>query len=147
MFSLFQNWIGNYKRSFKACSKPGPPKQKLYTRELSPYNLFCRDILKNKGDEQYLIDAFNCYTKWTVVVHSGPVYIRGSQGSLNRFSRKYLPSISQTQCKTAVSIEKNHQVIYCKRYIVFAALLQGFTSQVNQCVGQIDRFSLYEFTI
>ncbi|XP_039668517.1 uncharacterized protein LOC120566266 isoform X3 [Perca fluviatilis] len=47
--SVIENWIGNYKRSFKACSKPGPPKQKLYTRELSPYNLFCRDILKNKG--------------------------------------------------------------------------------------------------
>uniref|UniRef100_A0A8C9ZXI9 Zgc:113176 n=1 Tax=Sander lucioperca TaxID=283035 RepID=A0A8C9ZXI9_SANLU len=49
VFSLFQNWIGNYKRSFKASSKPQPPKQKLYRRELSPYNLFCRDILKNKG--------------------------------------------------------------------------------------------------
>uniref|UniRef100_A0A3P8X704 Uncharacterized protein n=1 Tax=Esox lucius TaxID=8010 RepID=A0A3P8X704_ESOLU len=38
-----QNWIGYYKRSFKASSKPRPPKQKLYRRELSPY------ILKNKG--------------------------------------------------------------------------------------------------
>ncbi|TDH09256.1 hypothetical protein EPR50_G00084870 [Perca flavescens] len=47
--NVIENWIGNYKRSFKACSKPGPPKQKLYRRELSPYNLFCRDILKNKG--------------------------------------------------------------------------------------------------
>uniref|UniRef100_A0A3P8ZZN2 Uncharacterized protein n=1 Tax=Esox lucius TaxID=8010 RepID=A0A3P8ZZN2_ESOLU len=47
--SVIENWIGNYKRSFKASSKPRPPKQKLYRRELSPYNLFCRDILKNKG--------------------------------------------------------------------------------------------------
>uniref|UniRef100_A0A8D0D0R6 Zgc:113176 n=1 Tax=Sander lucioperca TaxID=283035 RepID=A0A8D0D0R6_SANLU len=47
--SVIENWIGNYKRSFKASSKPQPPKQKLYRRELSPYNLFCWDILKNKG--------------------------------------------------------------------------------------------------
>ncbi|ROL50898.1 hypothetical protein DPX16_3532 [Anabarilius grahami] len=41
------NWIGNYKR--KASSKPRPSKAKVHIRELSPYNLFCRDILSNKG--------------------------------------------------------------------------------------------------
>ncbi|XDV24194.1 hypothetical protein PO909_028439 [Leuciscus waleckii] len=49
--SVVENWIGNYKRSEKdnASSEPRPSKAKTHIRELSPYNLFCRDILKNKG--------------------------------------------------------------------------------------------------
>ncbi|GAA6095324.1 uncharacterized protein LOC113636439 isoform X1, partial [Tachysurus ichikawai] len=47
--SVIENWIGNYKRSLNASSEPRPSKAKVHTRELSPYNLFCRDILKNKG--------------------------------------------------------------------------------------------------
>ncbi|KAL7405496.1 hypothetical protein ABVT39_001945 [Epinephelus coioides] len=46
---VIENWIGNYRRSFKAPSEPRPSKPKLHTRELSPYNLFCRDLLRNKG--------------------------------------------------------------------------------------------------
>ncbi|GAA6095455.1 uncharacterized protein LOC113660589 [Tachysurus ichikawai] len=42
--SVIENWIGNYKRS-----EPRPSKAKVHIRELSPYNLFSRDILKNKG--------------------------------------------------------------------------------------------------
>ncbi|ROL41338.1 hypothetical protein DPX16_6736 [Anabarilius grahami] len=45
--SVIENWIGNYKR--KASSEPRPSKAKVHIRELSPYNLFCRDILSNKG--------------------------------------------------------------------------------------------------
>uniref|UniRef100_A0A8C1X6G5 Zgc:113176 n=1 Tax=Cyprinus carpio TaxID=7962 RepID=A0A8C1X6G5_CYPCA len=37
---VFQNWIGNYKRSQMTNAS---------SEELSPYNLFCRDIFKNKG--------------------------------------------------------------------------------------------------
>ncbi|CAM4705213.1 unnamed protein product [Leuciscus chuanchicus] len=33
----------------KASSEPRPSKAKVHIRELSPYNLFCRDIFKNKG--------------------------------------------------------------------------------------------------
>ncbi|XP_029294541.1 uncharacterized protein LOC115012847 isoform X2 [Cottoperca gobio] len=44
-----ENWIGNFRRSFKAPSEPRRTKLKLHTRELSPYNLFCRDIFRNKG--------------------------------------------------------------------------------------------------
>ncbi|XP_060714641.1 uncharacterized protein LOC132838386 isoform X2 [Tachysurus vachellii] len=47
--SVIENWIGNYKRSLNASSEPRPLKAKVHIRELSPYNLFCRDILKNKG--------------------------------------------------------------------------------------------------
>ncbi|KAL1249594.1 hypothetical protein QQF64_020599, partial [Cirrhinus molitorella] len=49
--SVIENWIGNYKRSVitKASSEPQPSKAKVHIRELSPYNLFCRDILRNKG--------------------------------------------------------------------------------------------------
>ncbi|XP_077083231.1 uncharacterized protein LOC143736376 [Siphateles boraxobius] len=49
--SVIENWIGNYKRSeiTKASSEPRPSKAKVHIRELSPYNLFCRDIFKNKG--------------------------------------------------------------------------------------------------
>ncbi|XP_058619081.1 uncharacterized protein zgc:113176 isoform X1 [Onychostoma macrolepis] len=47
--SVIDNWIGNYKRSFKASSEPRQSKAKVHIRELSPYNLFCRDILRNKG--------------------------------------------------------------------------------------------------
>ncbi|XP_052430096.1 uncharacterized protein zgc:113176 isoform X2 [Carassius gibelio] len=49
--SVVENWIGNYKRSqtTNASSEPRPSKAKVQIRELSPYNLFCRDILKNKG--------------------------------------------------------------------------------------------------
>lgn len=73
---LFQNWIGNYRRSFKAPSEPRPSKPKLHTRELSPYNLFCRDLLRNKGKRQNLTDAFKSYIERFVVVHTGRVYIR-----------------------------------------------------------------------
>ncbi|KAK9952768.1 hypothetical protein ABG768_018575 [Culter alburnus] len=45
--SVIENWIGNYKR--KASSEPRPSKAKVHVRELSPYNLFCRDVLSNKG--------------------------------------------------------------------------------------------------
>ncbi|XP_067312362.1 uncharacterized protein zgc:113176 isoform X2 [Pseudorasbora parva] len=50
--NVIENWIGNYKRSSlitKASSEPRPSKAKVHIRELSPYNLFCRDILRNKG--------------------------------------------------------------------------------------------------
>ncbi|XP_047671804.1 uncharacterized protein LOC113636439 isoform X2 [Tachysurus fulvidraco] len=47
--SVIENWIGNYKRSLNASSEPRPSKAKAHIRELSPYNLFCRDILKNNG--------------------------------------------------------------------------------------------------
>uniref|UniRef100_A0A8C1WF54 Zgc:113176 n=1 Tax=Cyprinus carpio TaxID=7962 RepID=A0A8C1WF54_CYPCA len=49
--SVVENWIGNYKRSqmTNASSEPRPSKAKVHIRELSPYNLFCRDIFKNKG--------------------------------------------------------------------------------------------------
>ncbi|XP_050960910.1 uncharacterized protein zgc:113176 [Labeo rohita] len=49
--SVIENWIGNYKRSVitKASSEPRPSKAKVHIRELSPYNLFCRDVLRNKG--------------------------------------------------------------------------------------------------
>uniref|UniRef100_A0A671S7Q9 Zgc:113176 n=1 Tax=Sinocyclocheilus anshuiensis TaxID=1608454 RepID=A0A671S7Q9_9TELE len=67
---------------------PNVSKAKVNIRELSPYNLFCRDLLRNKGERQYLTDAFNCYTKWFVVVYNGPVYIRGLQG----FSSAATPS-------------------------------------------------------
>ncbi|XP_037649351.1 uncharacterized protein zgc:113176 isoform X1 [Sebastes umbrosus] len=46
---VIENWIGNYKRSFKASCEPRRSKLKLHTRELTPYNLFCRDLLRNKG--------------------------------------------------------------------------------------------------
>ncbi|GAA6085687.1 uncharacterized protein LOC113636439 isoform X1 [Tachysurus ichikawai] len=46
--SVIENWIGNYKRSLNASSEPRPSKAKAHIRELSPYNLFGRDILKNK---------------------------------------------------------------------------------------------------
>ncbi|XP_051962899.1 uncharacterized protein LOC127629722 [Xyrauchen texanus] len=48
--SVIENWIGNFKRSeiTKALSEPRPSKAKVHIRELSPYNLFCRDIFKNK---------------------------------------------------------------------------------------------------
>ncbi|CAM4579317.1 unnamed protein product [Leuciscus chuanchicus] len=45
---VIQNWIGNYKRSQKG-SETRPSKPKFYTRDLSPYNLFCRDVLRKKG--------------------------------------------------------------------------------------------------
>uniref|UniRef100_A0A3B5PVA1 Zgc:113176 n=1 Tax=Xiphophorus maculatus TaxID=8083 RepID=A0A3B5PVA1_XIPMA len=41
------NWIGNYRR--KKPSSSQPKNKKLYTKDLSGYNLFCRDQLKNKG--------------------------------------------------------------------------------------------------
>uniref|UniRef100_A0A3Q3JYZ5 Uncharacterized protein n=1 Tax=Monopterus albus TaxID=43700 RepID=A0A3Q3JYZ5_MONAL len=47
--AVIENWIGNYKRSLKAPSDRRPRKPKLHTRELSAYNLFCRDLLRNKG--------------------------------------------------------------------------------------------------
>ncbi|XP_038574985.1 uncharacterized protein LOC119902699 isoform X2 [Micropterus salmoides] len=49
--SVIENWIGNYKRSqiSKPLSEPRQSKAKVHVRELSPYNLFCRDIFKNKG--------------------------------------------------------------------------------------------------
>ncbi|XP_073703668.1 uncharacterized protein [Garra rufa] len=49
--SVIENWIGNYKRSIitKATSEPRPAKARVHIRELSPYNLFCRDVLRNKG--------------------------------------------------------------------------------------------------
>ncbi|XP_026161541.1 uncharacterized protein LOC113129703 isoform X2 [Mastacembelus armatus] len=46
---VVENWIGNYKRSLKAPSGQRPRKPKLHTRDLSAYNLFCRDLLRNKG--------------------------------------------------------------------------------------------------
>ncbi|XP_028268912.1 general transcription factor II-I repeat domain-containing protein 1 isoform X2 [Parambassis ranga] len=46
---VIENWIGNYRRCFKTSSEPRRTKLKLHTRELSPYNLFCRDLLRNKG--------------------------------------------------------------------------------------------------
>ncbi|XP_056333707.1 uncharacterized protein zgc:113176 [Danio aesculapii] len=49
--SVIENWIGNYKRSVitKASTEPRPSKVKAHIRELSPYNLFCRDVFRNKG--------------------------------------------------------------------------------------------------
>ncbi|XP_047206243.1 uncharacterized protein LOC124858288 isoform X2 [Girardinichthys multiradiatus] len=47
---VIDNWIGNYRRSLKTPAFPKPQKTKLYTRELSAYNLFCRDLLRNKGN-------------------------------------------------------------------------------------------------
>lgn len=46
--SVIENWIGNYKRSViaKASSEPRPSKAKAHIRKLSPYNLFCRDVLR-----------------------------------------------------------------------------------------------------
>uniref|UniRef100_A0A8C9YKG0 Zgc:113176 n=1 Tax=Sander lucioperca TaxID=283035 RepID=A0A8C9YKG0_SANLU len=73
--------------------------------KLSPYNLFCWDILKNKGEKQYLMDIFQ------------------------KVFAKYFTDLSCIhQCKTAVSIEKNHQVIYCKRYLVFALHFKASSS-------------------
>ncbi|TRY83366.1 hypothetical protein DNTS_016642 [Danionella cerebrum] len=46
---VIENWIGNYKRTLKPASAMRPIKPKLHTRDLSPYNLFCRDFLRNKG--------------------------------------------------------------------------------------------------
>ncbi|XP_030605460.1 uncharacterized protein LOC115794224 [Archocentrus centrarchus] len=46
---VIDNWIGNHRRSLKAPSGPTPQKTKLYSRGLSAYNLFCRDLLRNKG--------------------------------------------------------------------------------------------------
>ncbi|XP_076149389.1 uncharacterized protein LOC143133510 [Alosa pseudoharengus] len=47
---VIENWIGNHKRVV-APSQPRPAKRKWHVRELSAYNLFCRDLLKNKGRE------------------------------------------------------------------------------------------------
>ncbi|XP_032422970.1 general transcription factor II-I-like [Xiphophorus hellerii] len=44
---VIDNWIGNYRR--KKPSSSQPKNKKLYTKDLSGYNLFCRDQLKNKG--------------------------------------------------------------------------------------------------
>ncbi|XP_016521799.1 uncharacterized protein LOC103130989, partial [Poecilia formosa] len=44
---VIDNWIGNYRR--KKTSSSQPKNKKLYTKDLSGYNLFCRDLLKNKG--------------------------------------------------------------------------------------------------
>ncbi|KAA0719618.1 hypothetical protein E1301_Tti021797 [Triplophysa tibetana] len=41
--------LHNYKRLFKASSEILSSKAKVHIRELSAYNLFCRDILRNKG--------------------------------------------------------------------------------------------------
>ncbi|KAK2863543.1 hypothetical protein Q5P01_003076 [Channa striata] len=46
---VIENWIGNHRRSLKSPSDPRPLKPKLHTRNLSAYNLFCRDLLRNKG--------------------------------------------------------------------------------------------------
>ncbi|XP_037836926.1 uncharacterized protein zgc:113176 isoform X2 [Kryptolebias marmoratus] len=43
---VIDNWIGNYRRKKPSSSQP---KNKLYTKDLSGYNLFCSDLLKNKG--------------------------------------------------------------------------------------------------
>ncbi|XP_027879737.1 uncharacterized protein LOC114148569 isoform X2 [Xiphophorus couchianus] len=43
---VIDNWIGNYRR--KKPSSSQPKNKKLYTKDLSGYNLFCRDQLKNK---------------------------------------------------------------------------------------------------
>uniref|UniRef100_A0A3Q0S959 Zgc:113176 n=1 Tax=Amphilophus citrinellus TaxID=61819 RepID=A0A3Q0S959_AMPCI len=43
-------WIGNHGKSLKVPSGPTPQKTKLYSRSLSAYNLFCRDLLRNKGE-------------------------------------------------------------------------------------------------
>ncbi|XP_029019933.1 uncharacterized protein LOC114863209 [Betta splendens] len=47
--SIIENCIGNFKRTLQGPSKVRPMKNKLYKRNLSPYNLFCRDHLQNKG--------------------------------------------------------------------------------------------------
>ncbi|CAN9501537.1 unnamed protein product [Ophioblennius macclurei] len=47
--AVIENWIGNYKRTLKEPPPPGPTRIKLHTRDLSAYNLFCRDHLRNKG--------------------------------------------------------------------------------------------------
>ncbi|XP_014830803.1 PREDICTED: uncharacterized protein LOC106909023 isoform X5 [Poecilia mexicana] len=44
---VIDNWIGNYRR--KKTSSSQPKNKKLHTKDLSGYNLFCRDLLKNKG--------------------------------------------------------------------------------------------------
>ncbi|XP_014875913.1 zinc finger and BTB domain-containing protein 11-like isoform X2 [Poecilia latipinna] len=44
---VIDNWIGNYRR--KKTSSSQPKNKKLYTKDLSGYNLFCRDLLKSKG--------------------------------------------------------------------------------------------------
>ncbi|XP_067378906.1 general transcription factor II-I isoform X2 [Channa argus] len=46
---VIENWIGNHRRSLKSPTDPRPLKPKLHTRNLSAYNLFCRDLLRNKG--------------------------------------------------------------------------------------------------
>ncbi|XP_062393493.1 uncharacterized protein zgc:113176 [Sardina pilchardus] len=46
---VIENWIGNYKRVLGGPSQPQPVKMKCHVRQLSAYNLFCRDLLKNKG--------------------------------------------------------------------------------------------------
>uniref|UniRef100_A0A3P9MYM4 Zgc:113176 n=1 Tax=Poecilia reticulata TaxID=8081 RepID=A0A3P9MYM4_POERE len=45
---VIDNWIGNYRRQNRVSSQ-SKKKKKLYTKDLSGYNLFCRDLLKNKG--------------------------------------------------------------------------------------------------
>ncbi|XP_049331684.1 uncharacterized protein zgc:113176 isoform X2 [Astyanax mexicanus] len=45
---VIENWIGNYRRVLHP-ARNTLTKPKLHTRELSAYNLFCRDLLRNKG--------------------------------------------------------------------------------------------------
>ncbi|MED6240799.1 hypothetical protein ATANTOWER_028350 [Ataeniobius toweri] len=52
---VIDNWIGNYRRSLKTPTFPKPQKTKLYTRELSAYNLFGRDFLRNKGERRFFL--------------------------------------------------------------------------------------------
>ncbi|XP_015243083.1 PREDICTED: uncharacterized protein LOC107092897 [Cyprinodon variegatus] len=47
--AVIDNWIGNHRRCLKR-SVPRKPKKKIYTRDLSAYNLFCRELLQNKGN-------------------------------------------------------------------------------------------------
>ncbi|XP_049319231.1 uncharacterized protein LOC125780681 [Astyanax mexicanus] len=46
---VIENWIGNYRRVLHP-ARNTLTKPKLHTRELSAYNLFCRDLLRNKGN-------------------------------------------------------------------------------------------------
>ncbi|KAK1174849.1 hypothetical protein AOXY_G2441, partial [Acipenser oxyrinchus oxyrinchus] len=47
--NVIENWIGNYKREIHLKHFAKPPRKNIYSRDLSAYNLFCREFLKNKG--------------------------------------------------------------------------------------------------
>ncbi len=80
-FFSFRTGLVITKGNLKLCLSPGHQRPKFTNESCRHTIFFVGTFSETKGKRQYLTDTFHCYTKWFVVVHSGPVYIRDLQGS------------------------------------------------------------------